>query len=502
MQKVVLLSENTAFELECKNNVDWAALEMELAGAAMDAQSGAALIRRLRPDIAIVALENGADLLESLQNDAENTRFVLVSEQVDFESLRRAIHLGVFDYLRAPATAADVTEALSRAAQRRRGPGTAVLEQADRAKRVAQLLGLLTNDRQRGRGVQEQLADVGLNFEAFYVMVVQLQGEQAYSQDILNQIEKAIDGAGVQAETLFLYDALVIFVMCAPDESWHEQAAQIADDIIDGSSMPVRIGISQKGSLHDSFRAVYQQARRALWAIALRKSQEARNFYQDETDAMGDRVTNVHQRIDELIERAELTDESADEAAEVILDLSGQQYSNMRAMVSLYAMALRKKFPCPENVKSGAALDETWFVGNGEDVRTCLRRICAALRSSMEAPEKGWSLLTRNAFAYIQVHAAEGPALNDVAQKLRVSPNYLSALIRRETGITYHEHVRNMRMEMARTLLADPRISIAEVAQAVGYANYISFFNVFKRTENMTPTEYRNQRCRDLGPKI
>lgn len=502
MQKVVLLSGNTALETECATQVDWTALEMELTGMAADAHTGAALIRRSRPDVAIVALEDGAGLVENLQNDAYGTRFILVSSQTDFESLRRAIHLGVFDYLRAPVSVQELTASLIRASQRRRGPATAVLEQADRAKRVAQLLSLLTNDRQRGRGAQEMLADVGLSFEAFYVMVVQLQGEQAYSQDVITQIEKAIGGAGVQAETLFLYDALVICVMCKPDETWHEQAERIADDIIDGSSMPVRIGISQLGTTRDSFRAVYQQARRALWAIALRKSHEARNFYQDESEALGDRVTNVHQKIDELIERAELTDESADEAAEVIMDLSGAQYSNLRAMVSLYAMALRKKFPCPENVKSGAALYETWFVGIGEDVRTCLRRICAALRSSMEAPEKGWSLLTRNAFAYIQLHAAEGPALNDVAQKLRVSPNYLSALIRRETGITYHEHVRNMRMEMARTLLADPRISIAEVAQAVGYANYISFFNVFKRMENMTPTEYRNQRCRDLGPKI
>jgi len=493
-QTAVILSNNPSYR-----DMNWTVSDMELAGWAEDAVSGAALIRRIRPDAALVDLPQALDFIELVQPDAENTRFVVVSPEADYAQLRRAIRLGVADYLLSPADPEAITEAMTRVTQRRRPAAAGGMEQGDRAKRVAQLLSLLTNDRRRnmdGRGI---LADVGLAFEAYYVMVVQLQGEQVYSQEVLTQVEKAVADAGVQAETLFLYDALVIFVMCQPGGPWQQEAAQIADSIIDGSSMPVRIGISQLGTSRESFRAAYQQARRALWAIALRKSHEARNFYQDEPEALGERVTDLHQKIEELIERAELTDESADEAAEVILDLSGQQYSNMRAMVSLYAMSLRKKFPCPENVKSGAALYETWFVGNGEDLRTCLRRICAALRSSMETPEKGWSLLTRNAFAYIQLHAAEGPALNDVAQKLCVSPNYLSALIRRETGVTYHEHVRNIRMEMARNLLADPRISIAEVAQAVGYANYISFFNVFKRVEQMTPTEYRNQRCRAQG---
>ena len=49
-------------------------------------------------------------------------------------------------------------------------------------------------------------------------------------------------------------------------------------------------------------------------------------------------------------------------------------------------------------------------------------------------------------------------------------------------------------MAVARTMLADPRILVEEVARAVGYSNYISFYNAFKRTENMTPSDYRNRK--------
>ena len=74
-----------------------------------------------------------------------------------------------------------------------------------------------------------------------------------------------------------------------------------------------------------------------------------------------------------------------------------------------------------------------------------------------------------------------------------MSVNYLSALIRKETGTTFHEHVLKAKMDIAHTMLADPRILVEEVARAVGYSNYISFYNTFKRLEHMTPTEYRNR---------
>ena len=74
-----------------------------------------------------------------------------------------------------------------------------------------------------------------------------------------------------------------------------------------------------------------------------------------------------------------------------------------------------------------------------------------------------------------------------------VSSSYLSAHIRKETGVTFHEHVTEAKMAVARTMLNDPRVLVEEVAYAVGYNNYISFYNAFKRTQHMTPTEYRNK---------
>ena len=90
--------------------------------------------------------------------------------------------------------------------------------------------------------------------------------------------------------------------------------------------------------------------------------------------------------------------------------------------------------------------------------------------------------------------AAQTKVLEEVAKKFYVSPNYLSCIIHKETGKTYRQHVIEAKMTVAKQMLNDTRMRVEDVAYAVGYENYISFYNVFKRIEHMSPSEYRFQK--------
>ena len=46
-------------------------------------------------------------------------------------------------------------------------------------------------------------------------------------------------------------------------------------------------------------------------------------------------------------------------------------------------------------------------------------------------------------------------------------------------------------MKVAKQMLDDTRMSVEDIAYAINYENYISFYNVFKKIEGMSPTEYR-----------
>ena len=81
-------------------------------------------------------------------------------------------------------------------------------------------------------------------------------------------------------------------------------------------------------------------------------------------------------------------------------------------------------------------------------------------------------------------------------RSLGVTPNYLSALFRREMGQTFSAYLESCRIEKAQDLLRDVRYKVYEVAAAVGYSDPRHFGKVFKARTGRTPLEYRN---RELG---
>lgn len=107
------------------------------------------------------------------------------------------------------------------------------------------------------------------------------------------------------------------------------------------------------------------------------------------------------------------------------------------------------------------------------------------------------SALVRNVLEYVREHVTEGLVLENVAAMFYVSPNHLSTLIRKETGTTYRQHVINAKIAVAKQMLCDTRMRVEDIAYAIGYENYISFYNVFRKMENMSPTEYRFSKCGD-----
>ncbi|MBR5287101.1 MAG: response regulator [Clostridia bacterium] len=84
------------------------------------------------------------------------------------------------------------------------------------------------------------------------------------------------------------------------------------------------------------------------------------------------------------------------------------------------------------------------------------------------------------------------PTLQETAAHFGFSPSYISSIVKKETGKNYIELVTRSRMELAKKLLRDPSYRIEEVATAVGYKNYISFYQMFVKYEGVSPRDYRN----------
>lgn len=83
--------------------------------------------------------------------------------------------------------------------------------------------------------------------------------------------------------------------------------------------------------------------------------------------------------------------------------------------------------------------------------------------------------------------------LKGISQKLKVTPEYLSAQFYRETGSHFSQYVKMKRLERAKRLLRNTRVTIADIAVRCGYQDARYFSRMFKRCTGMLPVEYRRR---------
>lgn len=84
-------------------------------------------------------------------------------------------------------------------------------------------------------------------------------------------------------------------------------------------------------------------------------------------------------------------------------------------------------------------------------------------------------------------------SLDKIADKFHYTPEYTSRLIKSTTGKSFTQIVTQIRVEKAQVLLLDTNLSIADIAEQVGYESPENFIRVFKKQLKMTPTEYRRK---------
>ena len=132
---------------------------------------------------------------------------------------------------------------------------------------------------------------------------------------------------------------------------------------------------------------------------------------------------------------------------------------------------------------------------NYEEFGTCIDSLKISLFerrvSSAVEPEKQEERAITGITRYLQEHLAEEISLSVLAEQFHLNPQYISQLFKSEIGVNFLVYLTNIRMEKAKKLLLSTALSIAEVAEQSGYGDYRVFTKVFKKSEGITPSQYR-----------
>lgn len=102
-----------------------------------------------------------------------------------------------------------------------------------------------------------------------------------------------------------------------------------------------------------------------------------------------------------------------------------------------------------------------------------------------------YSLHVNRVMQYLKAHFTEKHTLKRLSDYVGLSEVYLSALIKKETGMSFLEIINSIRVEEGKNLLLFTNKSIYEISHTLGYTYQNHFNKIFKKATGMTPIEFR-----------
>lgn len=109
---------------------------------------------------------------------------------------------------------------------------------------------------------------------------------------------------------------------------------------------------------------------------------------------------------------------------------------------------------------------------------------------SLQPVVSGENAIIRDAQQYVQVHVAEKLTVPMVAEAIKVSPSYLTALFHKHLDFSPAEYIRRIKLQQSKQLIREGQMNFTQIAEALQYSTVHHFSRQFKQMFGMTPTEY------------
>lgn len=101
-----------------------------------------------------------------------------------------------------------------------------------------------------------------------------------------------------------------------------------------------------------------------------------------------------------------------------------------------------------------------------------------------------FSAIVRKAVEEIHSHYSQSLRLESFAAENNITPQYLSSLFSKETGTTFSNYLRDVRIEKAKELLKEGNKKVYEIACAVGYPDQKYFSKIFRECVGISAKQY------------
>lgn len=543
MIKIFLVENDSAVRDEIKGKFDWEDHGFEFCGEAGDGELAFPLIKRTKPDIVITDIKmpfmDGLVLSRLIKREMPFTEIVVLTEEQNFEYARECVRLGVAGYLLKPVDGSELLAELGSLAERIEERNRQRENSGKRRKETEQrllqdkkeLFSRLITGSQPPALLLEAAQELGLELSAVWynLLLVKIQ-DRGRTYEERRRIgaeieERFLKKMAAHMGQILVFErepegkALLLKADSAKEmeDLQNDMAAGLKEtlsvyggiDYFSGLGEPV----NRLGELPISFEVAGRAfARRYLGegSSILTDGESDREYGWD--GRAGFDIGNISPRqvdrsiLGEFLKtgRREETARFLEEYFRVLWDEKAMRSNIFRQYIVLDTYFCVADFLEELQIPRTRIATPDMVPGALQRAEDASAYIADIVNSAMELRDKAadnrYGDIVRRVKQYMEENYADGDlSLNLLASHANFSPNHLSMIFSQQTGQTLIRYLTDIRMNKAKELLRCTGKKSSTISAEVGYKDPHYFSYLFKKTQGMTPTQFRIRGQNSLG---
>lgn len=509
-----------------KNSNIWYNGRFHLAGESGNGEDAWEFIRNAGNEIDIVVTDikmpfmDGLELCEKVLSGFEHIKVIIISGYSEFEYAKKAMSMGVTEYLVKPLSSADLLETLERVAgeidTNKMHDARLQILQTDSQHYLNTQRQKFLSDLSHGLMVNENVFQISQKYEAnlhadwYQCIVIEFRSENDVNYISLLNLNEHVSQLLKNYENIlyFFSDSKTLNLIIKNETSSFSQ--QICSEVIKTvtNSDAEFFCVCSIGSVQKDISDLPQSLSEAQFVISLKanSTEHSISSIDDVNETLLNQNFIINSERNSLISIFKFgTIGELDSYLErLVLKLETQKLNNINFVYSgIQIISLAKEFVeemggnFNEVVSSDHQFGFSSFLGS-DAVEVFIKTIRLIFEDIFRFREQ----LKNNKYGNIISAAKEyignqcgSPNLSlvDVAAHVNISPAYFSQLFHQETGESFIDYLTNARMKKARNLLNNTAMRSSEIALECGYNDPNYFSKVFKKLFGVSPREYRTE---------
>lgn len=510
MLKLMIVEDEFFVRRGITESIDWKLFGIEVCGEAADGEEALELALQLGPDIILTDIKmgkmNGLEFINQCQHILPEAKFVILSGHDDFEYARKAISLGVSEYLLKPIGAEELIASITKLME-----SIQKEEERQSAKdfTIQNSLMLSWNLPQASLPIETSWFQVVLFSldnpkETSFGSAMQKAGKGDFNVQLLVQDYFNLAGINHIVKRIYenMYMVMLNYAVSQPDS--YAVTGCLREYMQKECNAQLTVGMGSQYQGYHKINTSYNEAFSALgykYAFAVSADihvnqipsffvrpymhhaqiQGFKKDIQTFVKAFRSEVSSLDKLLKQLFQKIERQE----------LKLEERKTLCLKICILCLNVLDNKSYAAAERMRVISLMDMEKAV-DSEDIYNRMQQILTLVCDTSSTSLTGnYQSMIDIVIRYVHAHYGDNVSLQLLAGVVHVTPNYLSRIFKETVGENFKEWLTRYRIEKSKELLLDSSLKMYEIAVMVGFSDYKHFSATFKKLTGCSAKEYR-----------